>query len=158
MANENRESSRIAIAADHNGVDLKAFLFDRLAKRGISVLDLGTNDTQVVDYPYLCARIGKELNLKRVDRAIMIGGSGQGEAIALNKIHGIRAGLCNSLFDAEISSGHNNSNVLVLAGKVLTSDFAMQIVDVWLDTPFKGGIHQVRLDLISKIEEGEDIG
>lgn len=157
MPVDHQKRLRIAIAADHNGVVLKAHIANELAKRGFSVVDLGTNDTQVVDYPYLCARIGKELKMDNVDRAVMIGGSGQGETIALNKIRGIRAGLCNSLFDAEVSSGHNNSNVLVLAGKVVSSDFAMQIVDMWLKTPFKGGIHQDRLDLISQIEDGRDL-
>jgi ribose 5-phosphate isomerase B len=87
----------------------------------------------------------------------MIGGSGQGETIALNKIRGVRAGLCNSLFDAEISSGNNNANILVLAGKVLSSDFAEEILTLWLSTPFRGGVHQKRLDLISMLEAGKEL-
>lgn len=154
---EKLSKPRLAVAADHNGVALKATIVHELKGSGFSVTDLGTNDTQVVDYPYLCARIGKELALGNVDRAIMIGGSGQGETIALNKIRGVRAGLCNSRFDAEISSGHNKSNVLVLAGKVLDPEFAKELVWLWLETPFKGGVHQDRLDLIARIENGEDL-
>lgn len=147
----------IAIAADHNGVSLKAHLINYLTSLGSQVVDLGTNSSEVVDYPYLCHRLAKQVLSGGVDRGVMIGGSGQGETIALNKIKGVRAGLCNSLFDAEISSGNNNANILVLAGKVLSPEFAEEILTLWLNTPFRGGVHQKRLDLISLLEAGEEL-
>jgi ribose 5-phosphate isomerase B len=147
----------IAIAADHNGVPLKAHLTEFLISQGCRVVDLGTNSDEVVDYPYFCYRLAKRVLSGEVDRGVMIGGSGQGETIALNKIRGVRAGLCNSLFDAEISSGNNNANILVLAGKVLSSDFAEEILTLWLNTPFRGGVHQKRLDLISMLEAGKEL-
>lgn len=147
----------VGIAADHNGVSLKAHLIEFLGSQNYRVVDLGTNSSEVVDYPYFCYRLAKRVLSGDVDRGVMIGGSGQGETIALNKIRGVRAGLCNSLFDAEISSGNNNANILVLAGKVLPSEFAEQILMLWLNTAFRGGVHQKRLDLISMLEAGKEL-
>ena len=86
----------------------------------------------------------------------MLGGSGQGEAIACNKIRGIRAGLCHDLCSTRISRGNNDSNVLVLGAKVVAPELAEQIVATWLDTPFKGGVHQRRLDQIAALERGTE--
>ena len=89
---------------------------------------------------------------------MVLGGSGQGESIACNKIRGVRAGLCQDLFSTEISRAHNDSNVLVIAAKVVATDLARQIVATWLETPFKGGRHQQRLDQIAALERGEELG
>jgi ribose 5-phosphate isomerase B len=89
---------------------------------------------------------------------VIIGGSGQGEAVACNKIAGVRAGLCQDLWSTEISRAHNNSNVLVVPAKIVDADLAEQILETWLDTAFKGGRHQSRIDQIAALERGETLG
>lgn len=143
---------RIALAADHNGVPMKKHLAAWLTSAGHTVDDRGVHDEEVVDYPPLCVDICGEVTGGRADRAIMIGGAGGGEIIACNKIHGIRAGLGHSVFLAEISAGNNNTNVLILGAKVISPDDAVAITRTWLTTPFKGGQHQRRLDMITAIE------
>lgn len=146
---------RIAIAADHNGVALKAWLAVRLAAQGHEVDDRGAHDgDETVDYPPLCADACGRVAGGHADRAIVVGGSGMGELIACNKIRGIRAGLCHDLFTTEISRAHNDANVLVMGAKVIGAEAAGAIVDRWLDTPFKGGRHQRRLDQIAALEAG----
>lgn len=149
---------RIAIAADHNGIAMKAHLVDWLAAEGHEVDDRGAHDTAfVVDYPPLCADIGRQVVTGQAERGIVIGGTGGGEAIACNKIRGIRAGLCHSVFLAEISSAHNKTNVLVLGAKVIGPEEAVHITSTWLTTPFKGERHQQRLDQIAALERGESL-
>lgn len=146
---------RIAIAADHNGVALKAQLIERLTGHGHVLDDRGTNGSELVDYPALCLDVGHRVAAGTADRGIIVGGSGQGEHIACNKIRGIRAGLCHDAWSAGISRGHNDANVLVLAAKVLGEEAAAEIVEAWLSTPFKGGVHRRRLDQIAALERGE---
>jgi ribose 5-phosphate isomerase B len=146
---------RIAITADHNGVPLKAHLTGWLADRGHEVDDLGTDGTEAVDYPLLCARLGRRVTSGRADRGIVIGGTGGGEAIACNKIPGIRAGLCHDLFLAEISRANNDSNVLVIGAMIVAPRLAERITDVWLGTAFTGGRHVRRLEQIAALERGE---
>lgn len=150
---------RIAIAADHNGVALKARLTSWLSARGHEVDDRGAHSSDdVVDYPPLCADVARRVVDGRVDRGIVLGGSGQGEAVACNKIRGVRAGLCQDLWSTEISRAHNDSNVLVLPAKIVDGHLAEQITAVWLDTAFKGGRHQLRIDQIAALEDGDGIG
>ncbi len=149
---------RIAIAVDHNGTAYKERLVALLAAQGHTVDDRGTSAADgVVDYPPLCADVCRQVVDGAVDRGIVVGGSGQGEAIACNKVRGVRAGLCHDVFGAAISRGNNNSNVLVLGAKVVTTQEAEQIVAAWLETPFKGGAHQRRIDQISALERGEPL-
>lgn len=148
---------RIAIAADHNGISLKTYLIGWLAAEGHEVDDRGAHDTEVVDYPPLCADIGRQVVQGHAERGIVIGGTGGGEAIACNKIRGIRAGLCHSVFLAEISSAHNATNVLVMGAKVISAAKAVEITATWLATPFKGERHQRRLDQIAALERGESL-
>lgn len=149
---------RIAIAADHNGIAMKAHLIEWLTAEGHEVEDRGAHDDEIVDYPLLCADIGRQVTEAHAERGIVVGGTGGGEAIACNKIRGIRAGLCHSVFLAEISSAHNNTNVLVLGAKVISPQEAVQITSTWLATPFKGDRHQRRLDQIAAMERGESLG
>jgi ribose 5-phosphate isomerase B len=150
---------RIAIAADHNGLALKARLIDRLTTQGHDVDDRGAYDTgeAIVDYPPLCADACGRVVDGHADRAIIVGGSGMGEVIACNKIRGIRAGLCHDLFTTEISRANNDANVIVIGAKVLGSEQAGQIVDLWLSTSFRGGRHRKRLDQIAALERGEPL-
>jgi len=148
---------RIAIGADHNGVDLKARLKTRLEKQGHEVDDRGTHGDETVDYPPLCADVARQVTSGKADRGIVVGGSGQGEHIACNKIRGIRAGLCHDRFTTEISRAHNDANVLVIGAKVIAPDQADELTDLWLATAFKGGRHQQRLDQIAALERGEEL-
>jgi ribose 5-phosphate isomerase B len=149
---------RIAIAADHNGVALKAHLAAWLRDRGHEVDDRGTNDPDtVVDYPPLCEDVCRQVVDGRADRGLMIGGSGSGEQIACNKLRGVRAGLCNDAFTAEIARAHNDANVLVIGAKLVSAELAERIVAIGLDTAFKGERHQRRLDQIAALERGESL-
>jgi ribose 5-phosphate isomerase B len=147
-----------AVAADHNGVAMKRVLTDWLTARGHPVLDCGANsEDEVVDYPALCVAVGEAVASGSVRFGIVIGGSGSGEAIACNKIRGIRAALCLSPFVTEIARAHNDANVMVLGAKAITPATATELLDVWLATRFKGGRHQDRVEQISKIERGEKL-
>ncbi len=149
---------RIAIAADHNGVALKAVLVAWLQGHGHDVDDRGGHSRdEVVDYPPLCADVCRRVVDARAERGVVLGGSGQGETIACNKVRGIRAGLCQDIWNTQISRGNNDSNVLVLGAKVVPADLAEQILATWLQTPFKGGVHQRRLDQIAALERGEPL-
>ncbi len=149
---------RIAIAADHNGLELQAVLVGWLQEHGHGVDDRGGQSAdEVVDYPPLCADVCRQVIDGLAERGIVVGGSGQGEAIACNKIRGIRAGLCQDVWHAQISRGNNDSNVLVLGAKVVSAELAEEILATWLRTPFKGGVHQRRIDQIAALERGEPL-
>ncbi len=149
---------RIAIAADHNGIALKALFTERLRAAGHEVEDCGAHTAdEPVDYPPLCAEVCSRVVAGAADRAIVVGGSGQGESIACNKIRGIRAGVCPDVFHAQISRGNNDGNVLIVGAKVVGPELAEQILATWLETPFKGGPHQRRLDQIAALERGEPL-
>ena len=145
---------RIAVTADHNGVAMKAAMVRWLHAEGHDVTDHGVHDDEVVDYPALCERVCRDVQSGTADRGVVVGGTGGGEAIACNKLRGIRAGLCLTPFLAEISSGNNASNVLVVGSKVVDEPTAVEILRVWLSTPFKGGVHQRRIDQIAALERG----
>jgi ribose 5-phosphate isomerase B len=143
---------RIAIGADHAGFALKQHLVGTLERLGHDVDDHGTHDTASVDYPPICAAVAREVAAGRAQRGIVLGGSGQGEQIAANKIPGIRAALCNDLYTARMSREHNDANVLAMGGRVVATGLADEIVTMWLATPFDGGRHQRRLDQIAALE------
>lgn len=150
---------RIAIAADHNAVAVKHRLTRWLQARGHEVDDRGAHDdAQVVDYPPLCADTGSRVVAGEAAFGVVLGGSGCGEAIACNKIHGVRAALCHCVFTAEIARAHNDANVLVMGAKVVAPDLAERILATWLDTAFKGGRHRLRVDQIAALERGETLG
>jgi ribose 5-phosphate isomerase B len=143
---------RIAIGADHAGFTLKEHLKQTLARLGHAVDDHGTHSEASVDYPPICIAVGRTVVAGRADRGIVLGGSGQGEQIAANKVIGVRAALCNDLFTARLSRAHNNANVLAMGGRIVAFALAVEIVTVWLETEFEGGRHQRRLDQISDAE------
>src|SRR5215475_8547962 len=146
----------VALAADHNGVRLKRRLADWLAGGGHTVSDAGSHDPEeVVDYPPLCAAVSRMVASRAADLAIVIGGSGQGEVIACNKVRGVRAGLAYSRFAVQVSRGNNDANVMVLGTKVVSDAEAIELVQLWLDTPFNGGRHQARVDQIKDLEESQ---
>jgi ribose 5-phosphate isomerase B len=143
---------RIAIGSDHAGFGLKGHLIDVLREGGHDVADLGTDSEEPVDYPPICAGVGREVAAGRADRGIVIGGSGQGEQISANKVRGVRAALCNDLYTAEFSRRHNDANVLSLGARVVGEGLADEILLVWLTTDFEGGRHQRRIDEIHELE------
>ena len=143
---------RIAIGADHAGVLLKQRLVSTLEQLGHTVLDHGTDSEKPIDYPPICAAVGRIVAAGAADRGIVLGGSGQGEQIAANKIAGVRAALCNDLYTARMSRLHNDANVLSIGARIVASPLADEIVRLWLETPFEGGRHQRRLDQISALE------
>ncbi|MGH2733322.1 MAG: ribose 5-phosphate isomerase B [Actinomycetota bacterium] len=146
---------QIAIASDHAGYALKSYLVLRLGEEGHEVLDLGTDSEEPVDYPPLCAAVAREVVGGRAERGIVLGGSGQGEAIAANKVHGARAALCNDLFTARLCREHNDANVLSMGARIVASHLAQEIVRIFLTTPFEGGRHLPRLEQLSEIEREE---
>jgi ribose 5-phosphate isomerase B len=146
---------RVALGADHAGFPLKEELVSFLVDGGHEVLDVGTDSTTPVDYPAFCAAAARAVVEGRADRAIVLGGSGQGEQIAANKVHGARAALCHDLYLARLSRAHNDANVLAMGARVIASAYAREIVTVWLATPFDGGRHVARVEQIADIERAE---
>jgi ribose 5-phosphate isomerase B len=150
----------VAIGADHAGYQLKRHLAAVLGARGCTVTDLGTHSDAPVDYPPICAAVGRAVASGAADRGIVIGGSGQGEQIAANKVPGVRAALCNDLYTARYARLHNDANILSIGARVVGLGLAEAILDVWLTTAFEGGRHQRRVDQITALEasRGEDAG
>ena len=146
---------RVAIGADHAGYPLKEDLVAFLAAQGHEVLDVGTDSEAPVDYPKFCAAAARAVVAGDADRAIVLGGSGQGEQIAANKVLGIRAALCHDLYLARLSREHNDANVLAMGARVVAPAYAHEIVSVWLATPFEGGRHVPRIEQIAAIEREE---
>jgi ribose 5-phosphate isomerase B len=143
---------RITIGSDHAGFRLKEHLKQVLKEDGHEVDDLGTHSEESVDYPPICAAVGRAVAAGRAERGIVLGGSGQGEQLAANKVKGVRAALCNDLYTARLSREHNDANVLSLGGRVVGEGLADEILRLWLATPFAGGRHARRVDQISDIE------
>jgi ribose 5-phosphate isomerase B len=146
---------RIAIGSDHAGFRLKEHLKEVLKEGGHEAIDLGTDSEEPVDYPPICAGVGKEVAAGRAERGIVLGGSGQGEQIAANKVPGARAALCNDLHTARMSREHNDANVLAIGGRIVATALADEILCLWLGTAFAGGRHQRRIDQITEIERAE---
>jgi ribose 5-phosphate isomerase B len=143
---------RIAIGADHAGFTLKEHLKETLTRLGHQVKDHGTGSEAPVDYPPICAAVGRAVVAGQADRGIVLGGSGQGEQIAANKVRGVRAALCNDLYTARLSRQHNDANVLSMGGRIVAFGLADEILTLWLNTPFEGGRHLNRLNQIAEIE------
>jgi ribose 5-phosphate isomerase B len=146
---------RVAVACDHAGYLLKEALKSFLQEEGHEVLDLGTDSEEMVDYPDYSAAAARAVVEGRAERGIVVGGSGQGEQLAANKVRGVRAALCNDLYLAELSRRHNDANVLTIGGRIVAPALAKEIVRVWLATPFDGGRHARRLEQVAEIERGE---
>ncbi len=143
---------KVAIGADHAGVELKAHLVAELQRLGHEPVDLGTHGPDPVDYPPICAAVGRAVVTGGADRGIVLGGSGQGEQMAANKVDGVRAALCNDLYTARLSRQHNDANVLSIGGRIVAAGLASEILELWLTTPFEGGRHEARVAQIAHIE------
>jgi ribose 5-phosphate isomerase B len=146
---------RVAIGSDHAGFRLKAVVAKHLVGAGHQVDDLGTDSVEPVDYPPFCAAVGRTVVRGDADAGIVIGGSGQGEQIAANKVHGVRAALCCDEYTARLARQHNDANVCSLGARILGDELALVIVDLFLATRFEGGRHVARLDQVAAIEREE---
>lgn len=146
---------RIAIGADHAGYELKQHLIGLLSGWGHDVADLGTHSTASVDYPPICAAVGRAVRDGEADRGMVLGGSGQGEQLAANKVHGVRAALCNDLYTARFGRLHNDANVLSMGARVVGIGLAEEIVQTFLTTEFEGGRHARRVAQLGEIEAAE---
>src|SRR5204863_1854173 len=140
------------IASDHAGFALKSLLIKHLKDGGHEIVDLGTDSEASVDYPPFCAAAARAVVRGEADRGIVLGGSGQGEQIAANKVHGARASLCNDLYTARMARAHNDANVLSIGARIVAPALAEEVLRVFLTTPFEGGRHQQRVELIAQIE------
>jgi len=137
---------KIIIGADHAGFPMKEKVKDFLQKRGIEVEDAGTVSEESVDYPDFGKRVASKVSDGAFERGILICGTGLGMSIVANRFKGVRAALVNDLFSTIMSRRHNDSNVLVLGGRLIGDELALQLVEAWLETPFDGGRHQHRIE------------
>ena len=146
---------RIAIGADHAGYALKEDLKGYLQEQGHEVRDLGTDSEEPTDYPPICAAVARAVRDGEVERGIVLGGSGQGEQIAANKVRGVRAALCHDLYTARMARTHNDANVLSMGARIVAPELARLILELCLQTEFEGGRHQRRVEQLTEIEREE---
>jgi len=141
---------KIALASDHAGFEYKEAIRQWLGSKGHEVRDFGTSSPVAVDYPDFIRPAAQAVARGDCERGIILGGSGNGEAITANKVHGIRCALCWSEDTARLSRQHNDANMLSLGQRLISCELALRIVEIWLTTDFDGGRHLAR---IRKIEE-----
>jgi ribose 5-phosphate isomerase B len=147
---------RIVFGSDHAGFGLKTALIAYLSGSSDHVVtDIGTHSTEPVDYPPICAEVARIVVVGGADVGVVIGGSGQGEQIAANKVRGARAALCHDEFTARFARRHNNANVLSLGARLIAPELAETILDEFLAESFEGGRHVARLEQIAAIEDAE---
>jgi ribose 5-phosphate isomerase B len=147
---------RVALGSDHAGFPLKEHVKGFLQAEGHEIVDVGTDSTRPVDYPAFCAAAARAVTTGDADRAVVMGGSGQGEQIAANKVQGARAALCHDVYLARLSREHNDANVLAMGARIVAPPYAEEILRVWLATAFQGGRHVARIGQIAQIEQGID--
>ena len=148
---------KIAIGCDHGALALKEKMVAHLEKLGHEVKDFGTYSLDSCDYPDFAAPAAKAVASGECDRGILICGTGIGIGIAASKVKGVRVCTCSDVYSADLSKRHNNSNILTMGARVVGIDLAKMIATHWLTAPFEGGRHQRRVDLITAIENGEEI-
>ena len=146
------ERKKIAIASDHAGFDLKESVIAFLLHEGWEVDDLGPENSDSVDYPDYGIKLAKTVLDNKVERGIVICGTGIGMSIVVNRFPGLRGTLCSDLYTAKLCRQHNDSNILIMGGRVVGKGLAHEIVKTWLDTPFEGGRHGKRIEKIEKID------
>lgn len=142
---------RVAVGSDHAGYEYKCLILDHLKQRGHEAADFGTDSNESVDYPDFIVPVARAVAAGEFDRGIVLGGSGNGEAIAANKVHGIRCALCWNDTTAELSRRHNDANMISIGQRMITAEQALSIVDIWLTTPFDGGRHSRRIEKMDAI-------
>lgn len=149
---------KIALACDHAALDMKNDLLEFLKKLGMETCDFGTHESASCDYPIFAARAAKAVASGDCDRGIVLCGTGIGVSIAANKVPGIRCALCSEPFSAELTRRHNDANMLAIGARVTGPELARAIAQTFLKTAYEGGRHQRRLDLLTALENGEELG
>ena len=146
---------KIAIGSDHAGFDYKEKLKTYLAEQGHTVVDFGTYSSDAADYPLFIRPTAEAVANGECERGIVLGGSGNGEAIVANRVNGVRCALCWNVESARLGRQHNNANVISIGQRMIDRDTALEIVRVWLDTPFEGGRHIKRIEMIDAASESK---
>ena len=141
---------KIAIGADHAGFHYKEHIKTFLTERGESIEDFGTDSEEAVDYPAIIYQVARAVAQGQCDRGIVLGGSGNGEAMVANRVRGIRCALCWNEDSARLAREHNDANVISVGQRMIDLDMALQIVRIWLETPFEGGRHARRIQQIDQ--------
>ncbi|MBI2956616.1 MAG: ribose 5-phosphate isomerase B [Acidobacteria bacterium] len=147
--------SRIALAADHAGYQVKERIKETLQQEGFEVIDFGTHTAESVDYPDYAKLVAQSVSQAESDRGVLVCGTGLGMAITANKFRGIRAATCNDAYTARMAAEHTDANVLCVGARVVDADHAVAIVREWLKGKFGGGRHQRRIDKIAEIERAQ---
>lgn len=142
---------KIGIGSDHAGFDYKEKIKSFLEERGHEVVDFGTDSETPVDYPNFIIPVAVAVAKREVERGVVLGGSGNGEAIAANRVKGVRCALCWNVETARLARQHNNANAISIGQRMISAQTALEIVEAWLETPFEGGRHQRRIDLIDEL-------
>ncbi len=147
----------IALACDHAAVGLKKEIMKLLDEMQLPYKDFGTYSEESCDYPVFGARAARAVASGECDRGIVICGTGIGISLAANKVKGIRCALCGDPLSAELTRRHNDANMLAMGARIIGSELAKSIVRTFLTTPFEGGRHQRRVDMLTRLENGEDL-
>lgn len=145
----------LSIGCDHAAYNLKLKLIPYLEEKGYEILDVGTDSPDSCDYPVFAKRVCENIQKGVCELGILICGTGIGMSMAANKHRGIRAAVCSDTFSARATRQHNNANVLCFGERVVGYGMACELVDAFLDTPFEGGKHQRRVDMLTAIEDAE---
>ena len=148
---------KIAIGSDHVGIDMKKEIVNYLSELGYEVNDFGAYTSERTDYPIYGKKVADGVASGQYDAGVLICGTGIGISISANKVKGIRAAVCSEPYSAKLSKEHNNSNIIAFGSRVVGVDLAKMIVKEWLDAKYEGGRHSNRINMISKIENGENI-
>ena len=143
-----KKNLKVSIGTDHAGFLLKAPIVQLLLERGCEIVDFGCNSTEPCDYPDFIRPAAQAVASGRADCGIVLGGSGNGEAIVANKVKGVRCGLCWNEWSAQMTKEHNNANCIAIGSRTVTEETALKIVAIWLDAEFKGGRHTIRIEKI----------
>lgn len=141
---------KIAVGSDHAGYAYKQRIIALLLELGHEVQDFGTHSTEPVDYPLFVRPVAEAVAAGQFERGIVLGGSGNGEAIVANRVRGVRCTLCWNLETARVGRAHNDANVLSIGERLVSLELALDIVILWLNTPFEGGRHQRRIEMIDR--------
>lgn len=140
----------LVIASDHAGFELKESVKNYLKEKGHSVIDCGTDSTNSCDYPVFAKALCREINDGNAELGILICGTGIGMSMAANKVKGIRAAVCSDCFSAKFTRAHNDTNVLCLGARVLGEGLALELIEIFLNTPFEGGKHLRRINMFEE--------
>ena len=146
---------KISLGSDHAGFEYKQAIAEMLRAQGHELIDCGTHSADSTDYPLWCIPAAEKVANGEAEKGIVFGGSGNGEAIAANKVKGVRCAIAWSDDTARLGSEHNNANVLSIGERMVSLETAKRLVDIWLSTPFEGGRHLKRIEELARYEAGQ---